>query len=125
MMNMRPPCSRRGLAGLGLAVLLALSFQAGATTGKMTKREPIPMPPTDSNGCMLESISGSPSRYYQLEGRAKRQAIDNWKKQVKREAPPQFASWEHANRYTKSMNCEKFRGQFYCWAKAVPCDKRR
>ena len=111
-------------AALGTG-LLALALAAHATTGKLTKREPVPRPPTDSNGCMIESISGSPSFSYQLIGRAKREAIDNWKKQVKRKAPPEFASWKHANRYTKFMNCDKSRGKFRCWAKAHPCEKAR
>ena len=123
---MKPcPVLPRSIALALGAGLLATALGAHATTGKLTQREPVPRPPTDSNGCMIESISGSPSRHYQLEGRAKREAIDHWKKQVKREAPPEFASWKHANRYTKSMNCRKYKGKFVCWAKAQPCERPR
>lgn len=119
-MKMRDFLPRSMAFTLG-ASLLTLALSAHATTGTLTQREPVPHPPTDSNGCMIEAISGYPSDHYQLEGRAEREAIDRWKKQVKRVAPPEFASWKHANRFTKSMNCEKFKGRFRCWAKAQPC----
>lgn len=106
-----------------LLALLAFNGTQANATGKLTRHEAVPRPPTDSNGCMLENIFGSPSSHYQLERRAKKEAIDEWKKQVKRRAPREFASWKHANRYTKEMNCEKSRGKFSCWAKATPCEK--
>jgi hypothetical protein len=108
---------------LFLLLFASLPIVAYATTGKLTKREAIPRPPTDSNGCMLDNIFGSPSYGYQLERRAKKEAIDEWKKQVKRRAPPEFTSWKHANSYTKEMKCEKSRGKFSCRAKATPCEK--
>ena len=107
-MRMRHVLLRSIATALG-ASLITLSLAAHAATGKLTKREPVPRPPTDPNGCMIELIDGGYTSSYQLEGRAKRKAIDRWQSKVKQKAPPEFASWKHANSLTKSLLCSKTR----------------